>query len=356
MCSWGLGVWNHLQHQPWLGWASHRNLGPDWNISLLKVTFTSKGTKEGMELPAHYFRSVLWYTYNAWQLWLRSGGMASSSTLTLIGLNNTKEFGPKLKSQPEGQIYVQGYPGRYAITCSLFQKCFMICRQCLTVMVEVWGSGITCNINLDWIEHYPGILGPNWNLSLPKVTFMSKGAQEGMKLPAHCFRSVVWYTDIVWQVWLRSWGMELPPTSTLIGSDITTFRILGLSWNLSPPKVTLMSKGTQAGMELPAHCFRSVVWYTDNIGQVWLRSEGMASPVTPTLIGSDITQDFGPRLKSQPPKGHIYVQGCPGRYGITCSLFRKCCMIHIHCLTGVVGVLRYGITPNINLDWIRHYI
>ena len=84
--------------------------------------------------------------------------------------------------------------------------------------------------------------------------------------------------------------------------------------------------------------------------------EGMASHVTPTLIGSDITQDFGPRLKSQPPKGHIYVQGCPGRYGITCSLFQMCCMIHIHCLTGVVEVLRYGITPNINLDWIGHYI
>ena len=81
----------------------------------------------------------------------------------------------------------------------------------------------------------------------------------------------------------------------------------------------------------------------------------MALPVTSTLIGSDITHDFGPRLKYQPPEGHIYVQGCPGWYEITFSLFQKCCMISIHCLTGVVEVLRYGITSNINLDWIGYY-
>jgi hypothetical protein len=81
----------------------------------------------------------------------------------------------------------------------------------------------------------------------------------------------------------------------------------------------------------------------------------MALPVTSILIGLDITQDFGPRLKSQPPEGHLYVQGCPKRYGIICSLIQKYCMIHSQCLTGVVEVLRYGMTPNINLDWLGHY-
>ena len=89
----------------------------------------------------------------------------------------------KLKYQPpEGHIYVQGCPGRYGITYSLFQKCFTINRQCLACMVEVWG---------------------------------------------------------------------------------------------------------------------------------------IALPVTSALIGSDITQKIVPRLKYQPPEGHIYVEGCPGRYGIT---------------------------------------
>jgi len=76
---------------------------------------------------------------------------------------------------------------------------------------------------------------------------------------------------------------------------------------------------------------------------------------TSTLIGLGITQDFGPKLKYQLPEGHIYVQGCPGTYGITCSLFQKCCMIHKHCLTCLVEVWGYGIISNINLDWIGHY-
>ena len=35
----------------------------------------------------------------------------------------------------------------------------------------------------------------------------------------------------------------------------------------------------------------------------------MALPVTSILIGSDSSQEFGPRLKYQPTQGHIYVQG-----------------------------------------------
>ena len=83
----------------------------------------------------------------------------------------------------------------------------------------------------------------------------------------------------------------------------------------------------------------------------------MESPPTSTWIGLDITQDFGPRLKSQPPKvtSMSNVQGWPGRYEITCSLFQKCFIIHRQCWTCLVEVLRYWITSHINLDWVRYY-
>ena len=148
--------------------------------------------------------------------------MSLPVTSPLIGSDITQEFGPRLKSQPpECHIYVQGYPGRYGIACSLFQKCSTIHRLCLTCMVEVLGYGIISNINLDWIRHY--------------------------------------------------------------------------------------------------------------------------------------LQDFRTRLKSQPSEGHIYVQEYPWRYGITCSLFQKCFMIHRQCLTCMVEVWGYGIISNISLDWIGHY-
>ena len=358
-CNWGLGVWNHLQHQPWLGWASLRNLGPDWNLSLLKVTFTSKGAQEGMELPVHCFRSLVWYTDYMWHVGLRSGGMISSPTSILIGFNITQQFRPRLKSQPsEGDIYVQGCPGRYGITCSLIQKCCMVPKHYLTGVVEVWGYGFTHNINLDWIGHYPWfwaqiefsafwrshlrprvprkvwnyllsvpevlydtqtmsdtygwgleacnhpqhqpwldwtlprLLGPVWNLSLLKVTFTSKGAQEGMELPAHCFRSLVWYPNNAWLVWLRSDSMVLPITSILIGSDIT--QEFGPRLKSQPPKIIFTSNCAQEGMELPAHCSRSVVWYTYNVWHVWLRSWGMHHPQHQPWLDWSLPRILGP--------------------------------------------------------------
>ena len=84
-CGWGLRVWHHLQHQPWFDRTLPRNLSLNWNLSLLKVTFMSKGAQEGMELPDHCSRSVIRYTNYAWLVWLRSGGMELHPTSTLIG-------------------------------------------------------------------------------------------------------------------------------------------------------------------------------------------------------------------------------------------------------------------------------
>ena len=165
----------------------------------------------------------------------------------------------------------------------------MIHKLCLTGVVEVWGYGITSNINLDCIGHYYlQDFGPKLKSQLPEGHLYVQGCPGRY------------------------------------GSTCLQFQ-----------KFCIIHR----------QCLIFVVE---------VLRYGITSHINLDLIGLYI-QDFGPKLKSQPPGGHIYVQGCPGRYGITCPLFQKCCMIHRQYLTCLVEVLGHGITSNINLDWIRHY-
>ena len=61
----------------------------------------------------------------------------------------------------------------------------------------------------------------------------------------------------------------------------------------------------------------------------------MALPVTSILIGSDSSQEFGPRLKYQPTQGHIYVQGAQEGMEYLLTL-AEVFLIHRQCLTGVL--------------------
>ena len=137
--------------------------------------------------------------------------MSFPVTSILIGLDITQEFGLRLKSQtPEGHIYVQGCPGRYGITCSLFQKFFLIPRQCR----KVWN---TCS-------------------HLLKFFLIHRQCLTGV---------------------LKSESGALPVTSILIGLNIT--HDFGSKLKSQPLKVTFMSQGDQKGMEIPADCSISVL-------------------------------------------------------------------------------------------------
>ena len=175
----------------------------------------------------------------------------------MVGLDITQDFGPRLKSKPpEGHIYVKGCPGTYGITCSLLGKCCMIRTQCLTGVVEVWGYGITRNINPDWVGYYPGFwaqieISAPWRSPLrPRV-------------PKKVWNYLLTDSEVLYDTQSMSdrcsWGLEVwndPQHQPWLARTLP--RILGPDWNLSLLKVTFMSKDAQAGMELPAHCSRSI--------------------------------------------------------------------------------------------------
>ena len=112
--------------------------------------------------------------------------------------------------------------------------------------------------------------------------------------------------------------MVSPSVSASIGLVIA--QIWEIRLNPSVLQLTLISKGTNVGMEEPSHCYRRVILYIYNVWQVGLSSWGMVSSLISAWAGLDITRIWGTSLKSKYCTGDIYLQDHQQEYGRSCPL------------------------------------
>ena len=157
MCGWGLGIWHHLQHQPWLDRILPRNLGQVeisaswrshlcprvprkvWNYLLtVSEVFYNKQTMPGMY---------------GWGL-----GYSITCNISLDWIGHYPENCAQVEISASRRSHLCPRVPRkvwnYLITVS---EVFHDTQTMSDRRDEVWEWGITCNINLDWVGHYLGI-------------------------------------------------------------------------------------------------------------------------------------------------------------------------------------------------------